>query len=228
MAGQTIEDKYHIEEAISEYFKAYDWNDALPEFEECVSGIWQMVYLSVNQSNRDVTDAKRLIHFLGKILNRKVDVTVIQGQLTKYNITLSNCNWHIIDHPAGYHIFALKCFGSRIHNKVANYVVAELMIAFDSYIPAIIKTMEEKKKYHDKKKLMNSIVETSALGILNELYREGVINKRYKISISVGRDQKVGISTPQRFIRSVELQELREFLVDRYGVKKCKIQSHNE
>lgn len=213
----------NIQDAIDRYYEQHASSDIAiygdTFVQRCISSIWGMVIspIRIEYINDSIENLYEMLKQLTG--NDNLEIEQSPRNPSQVSIRLPNAIWYIDGFSTyGYHILPSS-------NDTHRYSVlplgpqdaAELMLAFDSFIPLILERAEAviMKKAEDE--IVCNIMRVSAEGIIDRLLMNGEIQIKGKATVTSRPPNKieVGIDNTRWIVSSI--QELEALLKRRYA-----------
>ena len=136
-------------------------------------------------------------------------------------LRLAHIPWYIYRcGGGGYYIQPLWNKSRReVYVNLGAWETAELMIAFDSFIPQILERAEEAIRKKAEMGKICEILRVSAEGIINRLISDGTIQVEGKTSVTCSTPNKIEVELGNSKWLVTSLEELEFLLLRRYAKK---------
>lgn len=136
-------------------------------------------------------------------------------------LRLAHIPWYIYRcGGGGYYIQPLWNKSRReVYVNLGAWETAELMIAFDSFIPQILERAEETIRMKAEMGKICEILRVSAEGIINRLISDGTIQVEGKTSVTCSTPNKIEVELGNSKWLVTSLEELEFLLLRRYAKK---------
>ena len=137
-------------------------------------------------------------------------------------LRLAHIPWYIYRcGGGGYYIQPLWNKSRReVNVNLGAWEAAELMIAFDSFIPQILERAEEAIRKKAEMGKICEILRVSAEGIINRLISDGTIQVEGKTSVTCSTPNKIEVELGNSKWLVTSLEEMEKLLLRRYAQKK--------
>ena len=137
-------------------------------------------------------------------------------------LRLAHIPWYIYRcGGGGYYIQPLWNKSRReVYVNLGAWETAELMIAFDSFIPQILERAEEAIRKKAEMGKICEILRVSTEGIINRLISDGTIQVEGKTSVTCSTPNKIEVELGNSKWLVTSLEELEFLLLRRYAQKK--------
>ena len=212
-----------IQNAIDRYYEQHASGDIAiygdTFVRRCISSIWGMAIspIRIEYTNDSVEN----LHETIKLLTGNDDLEIESSSSSQLALKLPNVIWYIGGSSTyGYriHPFSNDFYKVSVLSLVA-HDAAELMLAFDSFIPQILERAETVIMKKAEKEKICEILKVSAEGMINRLAAEGVIQIKDKAIVTCRQSNKieVDIDSTRWIVSSIE--EIEALLKKRYAKK---------
>ena len=137
-------------------------------------------------------------------------------------LRLAHIPWYIYRcGGGGYYIQPLWNKSRReVYVNLGAWETAELMIAFDSFIPQILERAEEAIRKKAEMGKICEILRVSTEGIINRLISDGTIQVEGKTSVTCSTPNKIEVELGNSKWLVTSLEEMEKLLLRRYAQKK--------
>lgn len=223
-----LTDSHSIEKEIDSYFMtkgASDFNIYKDSFtQRCASLIWESFCRHYDFSHIYGNAAKNVNDFIEALkefpYSDTIHIETIDTDPHVYLVQLKNGKWYL--HEGSWYYFAVPLWNEMpryLPNNIDIHDEAELMLAFDEYIPQIQARAEEIVLKHKEQQTACEIIRASAEGLINLLINEGRISLEREPTISCRTPDMIDIGIGRITWIVGSLEELKTLLLRRYGTE---------